>query len=42
VTVEGAGHGDFGRAANARVAAFFGKYLRGQEVDILTASIAKP
>jgi len=36
VTVEGAGHGDFGAAAGDRVKAFFDKYLRGEDVEIST------
>ena len=39
VTVEGAGHGNFGRAADDRVEAFFGKYLLGKDVEISTKTI---
>jgi acetyl esterase/lipase len=39
VTVKGAGHGNFGTAADDRVREFFGKYLRGMNVHISTATI---
>jgi acetyl esterase/lipase len=39
VTVEEAGHGNFGTAADGRVKAFFDKYLCGREVQISTAPI---
>jgi acetyl esterase/lipase len=39
VTVKGAGHGEFGVAANDRVKAFFDKYLQGKDVQISTATI---
>jgi acetyl esterase/lipase len=39
VTVKGAGHGDFDTAADDRVNAFFDKFLRGQDVEISTATI---
>jgi len=42
VTVKGAGHGDFGNAANDRVAAFFAKYLLGKDAEISTEAIEKP
>jgi acetyl esterase/lipase len=41
VTVDGGGHGDFGTAADDRVKMFFDRYLRGQNVLISTAAIAK-
>lgn len=39
VTIQGAGHGDFGTAADDRVSAFFAKYLLGQRVEVSTATI---
>ena len=40
VTVTDGGHGDFGAAADGRVKAFFDKYLRGERVEVSTATIA--
>ena len=39
VTIEGAGHGDFGTAADDRVKALFDEYLLGQRVEVSTATI---
>lgn len=39
ITVQGAGHDDFGTAADDRVKAFFDKYLRGENIEISTATI---
>ncbi len=40
VTVKGGGHGDFGPAADNRVKAFFGKYLRGEDAEISTEPLS--
>jgi acetyl esterase/lipase len=42
VTVKGGGHGNFGTVADARMKAFFDKYLRGKDVKISTKSLNKP
>ncbi|HEX2485510.1 MAG TPA: prolyl oligopeptidase family serine peptidase, partial [Myxococcota bacterium] len=39
VTIEAGGHGDFGTAADDRVAAFFAKYLQGKPVAVSTETI---
>jgi len=39
VTIEGAGHGDFGRIADARVVSFFEKTLRGRPVRVRVTKI---
>lgn len=39
VTVKDAGHGNFGNAADGRMEAFFETYLRGNRVNISTATI---
>jgi len=39
VRVEGAGHGDFGSAADDRVAAFFARHLLGERAPVSTAPI---
>jgi acetyl esterase/lipase len=39
VRVEGGGHGDFGSAADDRVAAFFARYLLDEGVEVSTAPI---
>lgn len=41
VTVVGGGHGNFSGAADDRLKAFFDRYLRGQEVRIITAPITE-
>lgn len=40
VTVTGAGHGDFGTAADSRLLAFFDRFLCGMKAEISTAPIA--
>jgi len=39
VTIEGAGHGDFGSAADGRLEAFFARVLLGEDVEVSTATI---
>jgi hypothetical protein len=39
VPIPGAGHGDFGTAADGHVAAFFDRHLNGKEVQVPTAPI---
>jgi acetyl esterase/lipase len=39
ITVKGAGHGNFGNAADDRVKAFFDRYLRGKNVQISVTTI---
>ncbi len=39
ITIKGAGHGDFGLAANDRLTAFFDTYLCGIKADISTAAM---
>src|SRR5688572_33450658 len=39
VTIEGAGHGDFGTIADRRVTAFFEKTLRGRRVQVRVSNI---
>jgi acetyl esterase/lipase len=41
VTVKNGGHGDFGTAADARVKAFFDRYLRGENAVVSTAAITR-
>jgi acetyl esterase/lipase len=41
VTVRGAGHGDFGTAADDRVKAFFDRYLRGEMVEVPTGPVER-
>ena len=42
VTVKGAEHGEVGGVADAKVKAFFAKYLRGAAVEVSSPTAERP